>query len=153
MTLPCAVTTWTAAPELVDDLLREARAAAPLEACGLLLGRLRSGCAEVSIAHPARNLDRRPSRFRVDPLDQLAAEHSAREAGLQVLGAWHSHPSGASTPSMADLAGSAYPLLGVLALDVGARREGEAHLAAWWVFEGAEARPLAHLRSGFATPH
>lgn len=151
MTLGGAVTAWAVAPRLADELEREARAAAQSEACGLLLGRVRSGCAEVHVAFGARNVDRRPARFRIDPVDQLSAESAASAAGLEVLGAWHSHPGGRTSPSAADLSGSAYPLLAVVALSATGQGSCAAVIEAWWVVSGAVDQPLGSPRHGFAT--
>ncbi len=147
-----AVTVWSVPPGLAMELAREARATAPAEACGLLLGRVRSDCAEVHVAIGARNVDPRPARFRVDPVAQLAAERAASAGGLEVLGAWHSHPGGRRSPSQADLAGSPYRLLAVLALPTSGSGVGAAEIEAWWVSEGAVDQPLGAPRHGFATP-
>ncbi len=86
----------------VGALLAQARAAVPREACGLLLGRRQDGVAVVERVHAARNIAADPARFEADPLDHLAAQREARAAGLEVLGAWHSHAEGPATPSASD---------------------------------------------------
>ena len=75
-----------------------ARGAAPDECCGLLVGR----GARIELAHAARNLHRSPTRYLVDPADHFAAIRSGREAGLTVVGAYHSHPTSAAAPSPSD---------------------------------------------------
>lgn len=45
----------------------------------------------------------RVRRFRLDPREQLLAQRWAREQGLQVLGAAHSHPCSDPVPSATDL--------------------------------------------------
>jgi len=88
------------AARLVDRLVEEAAAAAPREACGLLVGS--DGCVEHVV--PARNVDPLPTRYRIAPADHFAALRAARAMGLQVIGAYHSHPAGGPEPSPADVA-------------------------------------------------
>ena len=86
---------------LIEQLLAEARAAHPIEACGLLLGRndtihaVRS-CANVH-SEPARH-------FEIDPQTLIDAHRAAREGGPEVIGYYHSHPVGPAEPSATDRA-------------------------------------------------
>lgn len=93
-------TTLTLAAALVDALVAEAVAAAPREACGLLVGRGH----DVQRIVPARNVDPSPSRYTIDPADHFAALREARRDGLTVIGAYHSHPAGPPRPSPSDTA-------------------------------------------------
>lgn len=76
----------------------------PNEACGLLLGEgdrifeVRK-CANVHV-DPARC-------FEIDPRALIAAHRAAREGGPQLIGYWHSHPSGPPEPSATDRANAA----------------------------------------------
>jgi proteasome lid subunit RPN8/RPN11 len=92
-------------------LLDEAAKAAPEECCGLLLGPERSPesgpeCGQggrIEGARPADNIaDERRLRFEIDPLALLAAHKAARGGGPQVLGYYHSHPTGHPVPSATD---------------------------------------------------
>lgn len=84
-----------------DSIVRHARASAPRECCGLLLGRPES--AAVVDVWPTRNDADGDSRFLVNAEDHFAAIHAARARGLEVIGAYHSHPRSAATPSPSDL--------------------------------------------------
>lgn len=86
----------------VEWLASRARAAMPREACGLLIGRRVDGLAVVERTIEARNVAEGDERFEVDPLDHLAAQREARATGLEVIGAWHSHPEGPARPSQSD---------------------------------------------------
>ncbi|MDB5697485.1 MAG: hypothetical protein JWN69_289 [Alphaproteobacteria bacterium] len=87
--------------DLLDRFAAEAEAAAPREVCGLLLGN--RGMISASVALPNSADD--PFRgFAIAPADQFAAARAARAAGLRILGCYHSHPSGVTTPSLADAA-------------------------------------------------
>ena len=76
----------------------------PEETCGLLIGRTHLGRTEASRATQARNLNRERARDRydLDPDDFLAADVAAREAGLEIVGVWHSHPDHPAEPSETD---------------------------------------------------
>src|SRR5213596_2878882 len=83
-------------------MLAHARAEAPNECCGLLVGR--RGAVERAVR--ARNLEAGPTRYLIDPQDHFAAMKAARAEGLHVIGAYHSHPAGAAVPSPSDIAGA-----------------------------------------------
>jgi proteasome lid subunit RPN8/RPN11 len=78
----------------------------PEETCGLLIGRSHLGRTETSRAMRAKNLNRERARDRydLDPADFLAADVAAREAGLEIVGVWHSHPDHPAEPSETDRA-------------------------------------------------
>jgi proteasome lid subunit RPN8/RPN11 len=86
--------------EVVEDMLAHARDEAPRECCGLLTG---TGDTIVRSVR-ARNLETRPTRYLIDPEDHFAAIRAARAQGLEVVGAYHSHPSSAPVPSPSDIA-------------------------------------------------
>jgi proteasome lid subunit RPN8/RPN11 len=82
------------------------RSGYPEETCGLLVGRQEKGRAETVRATLARNLnrDRAQDRYELDPADFLAADLAAREAKLEIVGVWHSHPDHPAEPSETDRA-------------------------------------------------
>jgi len=98
------------------------------EVCGLLLGTE----ADVRSALPADNVAADPARtFELDPHVLLAAHKAARGGGAAILGHYHSHPSGAATPSATD-AEHARP--GALWLIVAARQAA--------LFEACDGGPI-----------
>ncbi len=84
---------------VVDDVFEHARETAPRECCGLLLGLP----DYILLNHRATNLLESPGRYLVDPFDHFAAIRVARTARLEVIGAYHSHPTSAALPSPTDL--------------------------------------------------
>ena len=84
----------------LSDILRHARETAPRECCGLLVG---SGDSVVRAVRAA-NLDAEPTRYSIDPADHFRAIRGARADGLEVVGAYHSHPATAAIPSATDIA-------------------------------------------------
>jgi proteasome lid subunit RPN8/RPN11 len=145
----------------------------PCEGCALLLGRRLP--AKADRHGPARRLWRleriwpclnvwepageRTHRFRLDPREQLQAQRWARWRHLEVLGAAHSHPAGAPTPSTTDLALTPGPTLMVILgraanrcppesgeAGRGAGNLAEGPLGCWWLsdrLEGCGARAAA----------
>jgi proteasome lid subunit RPN8/RPN11 len=84
---------------VVNALIAHARADAPLECCGLLIG---SG-EQIEESCPAENLRRSATRFEVDPAAHFAAIRTARQSNREVLGAYHSHPASPPIPSETDV--------------------------------------------------
>jgi [CysO sulfur-carrier protein]-S-L-cysteine hydrolase len=89
---------------VIDAIIDHARRDAPLECCGLLAAR--GGVIDEAI--PARNLKASPVAFLIDPADHFAALKRARAAGLEIVGAYHSHPRSPAIPSPTDLAEAHY---------------------------------------------
>ncbi|GGD42078.1 M67 family metallopeptidase [Croceicoccus pelagius] len=89
------------ASEVIDLILAEAAAAHPHECCGILLGI----DGRIENAVPCANVHPEPARhFEIDPSALIAAHKAARAGGLQVLGYYHSHPTGYAEPSATDRA-------------------------------------------------
>ena len=89
--------------DVVAVVLEHATVTLPDECCGLLL----SDGETVRLAWPARNELASPTRYRIDPRDYVAAAAHGRRRGLDVVGAYHSHPGAPAVPSFTDLAESA----------------------------------------------
>lgn len=71
-----------------------------IEACGVLIGSIdAAGNWHVEAVHPLRNIFDSPSYFEFAPEDLLAADLAYPD---QVIGAYHSHPSGFAKPSQTD---------------------------------------------------
>ena len=89
-----------------DAIEVHARAAAPDECCGLLLGR----GGDIVEAVRTRNIAAEPrSRFLIDPKDHIDGRRMARARGLDVVGFYHSHPSSPPEPSARDIVELTYP--------------------------------------------
>lgn len=76
----------------------------PREGCGFLLGIRHSQHSVIHFVASGRNRSQALDRFVLDPGDLVAADNLARQAGLELLGFWHSHPDAAALPSDADRA-------------------------------------------------
>jgi proteasome lid subunit RPN8/RPN11 len=88
-----------------DTLLAEAAKTHPEECCGILLG---TG-THIDRAAPAANVHPDPARhFEIDPQALIDAHRGARAGGPEVIGYYHSHPTGNAEPSATDRAQAAH---------------------------------------------
>ncbi len=85
---------------VLADIFAHARAEAPRECCGLLVG----AAATVVRSVRARNLGEGNARYLVDPEDHFKAIRAARADALEIIGAYHSHPCSPPVPSPTDIA-------------------------------------------------
>jgi len=86
----------------VDSAIRShGRETFPHECCGAMLGR--DGVVREAFALPNTTEEGPRRRFLVRPDDYRVAETRAREAGLDLLGFYHSHPDHPAKPSQYDL--------------------------------------------------
>jgi proteasome lid subunit RPN8/RPN11 len=80
----------------------------PHECCGVLLGTIDIDKDErvVKIVVRAGNtrLDSLHNRYNIDPKELIAAQKQARQAGLDIVGFYHSHPDHPPRWSQTDLA-------------------------------------------------
>lgn len=78
----------------------------PDEVCGLLIGQWQGGETLVREVVPVENVweqgDERRRRFRISPQTFMQAETRAREAGMEIVGFYHSHPDSEPRPSETD---------------------------------------------------
>ena len=84
------------------EMVRHARALAPIEDCGLLGGTVADGVKTVEKVYYLTNTDHSEEHFSLDPKEQFAAVKEMRANGWQLLGNWHSHPATPSRPSEED---------------------------------------------------
>jgi proteasome lid subunit RPN8/RPN11 len=91
---------------VLDSVTAQARAEAPRECCGLLVG---SGVSIVD-AVPGRNIAASATtRYLLDPQDHVTTLRHARQRGADVVGFYHSHPTAPAVPSETDRAEASYP--------------------------------------------
>lgn len=79
----------------------------PIEACGLLAGKN----DRVEKVLPVWNQAQSPVRYVMDPYEQLKAFNWIESHDLDLLGIFHSHPTGPETASVTDIAEAAYEVV------------------------------------------
>lgn len=101
---PTPPSAFEVAARALDAILGHAAHATPEEACGLLLG-TSHGILE---ARPTANVaPDRQRHFEIDPAALIAAHRAEREGGPELIGYYHSHPTGLPEPSATDRAQAA----------------------------------------------
>jgi [CysO sulfur-carrier protein]-S-L-cysteine hydrolase len=76
------------------------------ECCGLLAGR----DGVITCVFPAKNVALNPTTsYEVAPLEIFHRMREMRDAGLELLGIYHSHPNGKNEPSARDIELAYYP--------------------------------------------
>ena len=112
---------------VLTSLRQHARERPAEECCGLLLGTGDTVSALVATANTAADPRR---RYEIDAATHFNAIRLARRDGLEVIGAYHSHPRSAPIPSATDQAEAFDAFLFVI---VGGRPE---EIRAWRWHEG-----------------
>ena len=80
-------------------MLDQARAEAPIEACGMLAG----SEGRVSKLYRMTNADAAGDHFMMTPEEQFAVVKDIRAEGLSMLAIYHSHPETPARPSEEDI--------------------------------------------------
>lgn len=88
----------------VQNMVTYVESHAPLESCGLLAGR----DSQVEKIFFVQNQAQSPVRYVMDPIEQLNAFEWIDSNGMELLGIFHSHPTGPETVSPTDIAQAAY---------------------------------------------
>ena len=121
---------------IVEEIGRYGAESYPEECCGGLLGTRENGTGRIRIVRaepvPNRRRDLRERRYAIEPGDYLRLERVAAEAGLSVVGIYHSHPDHPAIPSEFDRE-HALPFFHYLIVAVEAGRPRE--VACWVLSE------------------
>jgi proteasome lid subunit RPN8/RPN11 len=113
---------------LLDELRREAEQAYPAECCGVLGGRGNQIKEVIRLVPVANRRTDDPHRYLIAPDDLRQVTADLRQAELEVLGFYHSHPDHPAAPSAFDLE-HAWPWYSYLIVQVSGGRAAE--LASW----------------------
>lgn len=110
--------------EMLDHVERQL----PLEACGLLAGTQDRVTDVILVQNKAQS----PVRFVMDPYEQLKAFDWIESNGLELLGIFHSHPTGPATASATDIAEAAYDVMHL----IWSREQTHWQLRGFWIENG-----------------
>lgn len=110
------------------EMLEYVNQHAPLEACGLLAGKNN----QVEKVIPIRNQAQSPERFVMDPYEQLRAFEWIDVHGLDLLGIFHSHPTGPETASRIDITEAAYDVVHL----IWSRNQNDWQARGFWIENG-----------------
>ena len=93
----------------LEAMQRAAATADPEECCGLLIGSGLKDVTVTSVRQVANLVANRKTEFAVDPQTQFDVLRELRGGRHRIVGHYHSHPNGVSTPSARDVAGAHDP--------------------------------------------
>ena len=93
-----------------DDVISHAYDGGDEEVCGILAGERGETESTVTDAVRAENVAEPPQiRYLIDPVEQFELIESIEESGRDVVGFYHSHPTGDPRPSETDAEHAAWP--------------------------------------------
>lgn len=92
-------------PKVWDGMLKHAYRCAPLECCGLLVGK----SSRIDELVPCTNDDHSATSFSIPPIELLDSFRKMRENDRELVGIYHSHPLGPEHPSRRDVEQFEYP--------------------------------------------
>jgi proteasome lid subunit RPN8/RPN11 len=84
---------------IINEMIAQAQAELPNEACGLLTGKNGEAIKRYSLT----NMDGSPEHFSFDPKEQFQVLREARREGLEIIANYHSHPASPARPSEEDI--------------------------------------------------
>jgi proteasome lid subunit RPN8/RPN11 len=122
--------------DVIEHILAHARQDAPIEACGYLVGLEDLITRAIAIT----NAERREDHFTFDPKEQFEAYKAAGELGVEIIGAYHSHPATPAQPSAEDVRLAFDPAMLYVIVSL---TEGKATVKAFRITDGEfEEEPL-----------
>jgi len=124
-----------------EDIVEHAREGAPEEVVGVLAGSHGEDRSTVERSLRADNAAETPgTRYEIAPAEELALLERVDEAGLDVVGFYHSHPRGPLEPSEVDARRAAWPGYSYLIVSLG---ETPPAVGGWrWTGEAFRAEPV-----------
>lgn len=85
--------------KIYNEIVEQAHAEAPIEACGIL-----AGCdGKADKLFKMTNTDKSASHFTMAPKEQFAVVKDIRSSSLQMLAIYHTHPTTPARPSAEDI--------------------------------------------------
>lgn len=85
--------------DIFEQMVAQARAEAPIEACGILAG----SNNRVEKLYKMTNAEKRSDHFMMEPAEQFKVVKDIRSSGLEMLAIFHSHPATPTRPSAEDI--------------------------------------------------
>jgi len=128
--------------ELSNALLREmityVDQHAPYEACGLLAGKMDRAEKMIGVLNQVQS----PVRFVMDPYEQLHAFDWIDANGFDLVGIFHSHPTGPETVSPTDISEAAYAVVHIVI----SRAETQWKARGFWIENGTASEVTLQIK-------
>ena len=107
---------------LLQEMIEYVDRHIPLEACGVLAGKVNQAEKMIGVLNQAQS----PVRFVMNPYEQLHAFDWIESNGFDLVAIFHSHPTGPETVSPTDIAEAAYEVVHIVL----------SHAATYWQARG-----------------
>ena len=92
--------------DVVNQILAHAQNDDETEICGFISAKQ----GKIRAVYPVQNISDSPAcAYKMDEKQQIDAMRNMREAGEELFGIYHSHPSTDAVPSITDIREAAYP--------------------------------------------
>lgn len=86
----------------LSNIVSHCREEDPIEACGVLAGKIEDEVKNVLKVYKCENELKSPSEYRIETEEQFKIFSEIEDLGLDLLGFYHSHPTTFSEPSTID---------------------------------------------------
>ncbi|GAB4437251.1 MAG: M67 family metallopeptidase [Anaerolineae bacterium] len=87
----------------LKQIYAHAKESYPFECCGFLLGVFENGGLVRQVRRAANQNTERTDRFVISPEEFAQAQFAADDAGMDIIGIYHSHPDWPAIPSQTDM--------------------------------------------------
>lgn len=124
--------------EQLQKMIGHVQSQAPLEACGLLAGQDSKVESVLKVTNQAQSA----VRYVMDPIEQLHAFEWIESNGQELIGIFHSHPTGPEVVSPSDVAQAAYAVVYVILAPI----NGSWRARGFWIEKGAYSEVNLHVR-------
>jgi proteasome lid subunit RPN8/RPN11 len=111
------ISTLALSDSLLQEMIAYVDQYAPLEACGVLAGKAARAEKMIGVLNQAQS----PVRFVMDPYEQLHAFDWIDSNGFDLVGIFHSHPTGLEIVSPTDISEAAYDVVHLVLSYTGAQ--------------------------------
>ena len=95
---------------LLQEMIEYVDRHIPLEACGVLAGKVNQAEKMIGVLNQAQS----PVRFVMNPYEQLHAFDWIESNGFELVAIFHSHPTGPEIVSPTDIAEAAYEVVHIV---------------------------------------
>ena len=136
--------------KIVDAIRAHARAEAPREACGIIIGSASAASGGAPLRwEPTTNVLASSTLYEIDPAQLLRISIDADDADEVIWGIVHSHVASPAKPSATDTGVAGYPdalyLIVSLAQSQSAP-DGEPGIRAWWIVSREATEVELHIQ-------
>ena len=138
-------------PRKIGDAIRaHARAEAPREACGIIIGSASAASGGTPLRwEPTTNVLASSTLYEIDPAQLLRISIAADDADEVIWGIVHSHVASPAVPSVTDTSVAGYPDALYLLVSLSPSQvapDGEPGIRAWWIVDRSATEVRLHLQ-------